>query len=29
LAYSELLPDEQGITVAQFWSRAATWFTAH
>ena len=29
LAYSELLPDEQGATAAMFWSRARAWFAAH
>ena len=27
LAYSEVLPNEQGSTAAGFWSRAAAWFT--
>jgi transposase InsO family protein len=26
LAYSEVLPNEQGITAAGFWTRAAAWF---
>jgi transposase InsO family protein len=29
LAYSEVLDDEQGITAAAFWLRAATFFAAH
>jgi len=29
LAYSEVLPDEQGETAAAFWTRAAQWFTDH
>lgn len=28
LAYSELLPDEQGVTAAEFWMRARAWFAA-
>jgi transposase InsO family protein len=28
LAYSELLPNEQGATAAAFWTRARAWFTA-
>jgi len=29
LAYSELLPDEQAQTAAEFWTRARTWFATH
>jgi transposase InsO family protein len=29
LAYSEILGDEQGPTAAEFWARAAAFFTAH
>jgi transposase InsO family protein len=28
LAYSEILPDEQGTTAAAFWARAAAWLSA-
>ena len=28
LAYSEILPDEQGVTAAAFWHRAHAWFAA-
>jgi len=29
LAYSEILDDEQGVTAADFWHRANTWFALH
>ena len=29
MAYSEILDDEQAITAAEFWVRAADWFEAH
>ncbi|MDJ0768446.1 MAG: IS481 family transposase [Ilumatobacter sp.] len=29
IAYSEILPDEQGATAAAFWYRAHTWFATH
>jgi transposase InsO family protein len=29
LAYSEILPDEQGVTAAEFWRRAHAWFASH
>ena len=29
LAYSEIQPDEQGLTAAQFWQRAQAFFAAH
>ena len=28
IAYSEILDDEQGVTAAEFWQRAAAWFLA-
>ena len=29
LVYSEILDDEQALTAARFWGRAAAWFAAH
>ena len=29
LVYSEILDDEQGLTAARFWTRAAAWFATH
>jgi transposase InsO family protein len=29
VAYAEIHPNEQGVTAAQFWTRARAWFTEH